>query len=132
MSIKNVALNLAFEDYSYFNRLFKKITGITPKNIAPLITLKQKKRNSNFHTIPFFSTRSKRLRYPQLIFIQIKHTFHQLPFFSRRTQIRTVLKFRHILFPPACRGRLDSLSIAISQSKSSGVSIIIKSCDPNI
>ena len=54
MSIKNVALNLAFEDYSYFNRLFKKITGITfPKNIAPLITLKQKKRNSNFHTIPF-------------------------------------------------------------------------------
>ena len=97
MSIKNVALNLAFEDYSYFNRLFKKIT--LPKNIAPLITLKQKKRNSNFHTIPFFSTRSKRLRYPQLIFIQIKHTFHQLPFFSRRTQTRTVLKFRHILFP---------------------------------
>ena len=31
MSIKNVALNLAFEDYSYFNRLFKKITGITPQ-----------------------------------------------------------------------------------------------------
>ena len=31
MSIKNVALNLAFEDYSYFNRLFKKITGVTPQ-----------------------------------------------------------------------------------------------------
>ena len=77
----------------------KKSQVLLPKNIAPLITLKQKKRNSNFHTIPFFSTRSKRLRYPQLIFIQIKHTFHQLPFFSRRTQTRTVLKFRHILFP---------------------------------
>lgn len=30
MSIKNVALNLAFEDYSYFNRLFKKSPALLP------------------------------------------------------------------------------------------------------
>ena len=36
MSIKNVALNLAFEDYSYFNRLFKKITGVTPQEYRRL------------------------------------------------------------------------------------------------
>lgn len=32
MPVKSVAYALAFEDYSYFNRLFKKITGITPKD----------------------------------------------------------------------------------------------------
>lgn len=31
LTIKEVAYRLAFEDYSYFNRLFKKITGLTPK-----------------------------------------------------------------------------------------------------
>lgn len=42
MSIKNVALNLAFEDYSYFNRLFKKSPALLPKNIVPLIILNKK------------------------------------------------------------------------------------------
>ncbi|MCS2387506.1 AraC family transcriptional regulator [Bacteroides thetaiotaomicron] len=43
MSIKNVALNLAFEDYSYFNRLFKKITGVTPPRISYLLSFLIKK-----------------------------------------------------------------------------------------
>lgn len=30
-SIKNIAFRLSFNDYSYFNRLFKKITKVTPK-----------------------------------------------------------------------------------------------------
>ena len=30
MPIKGVADMLAFEDYSYFNRVFKKLTGKTP------------------------------------------------------------------------------------------------------
>ncbi|CDD83833.1 transcriptional regulator [Bacteroides sp. CAG:462] len=29
--VKDVALNLGFEDYSYFNRLFKKLVGTTPQ-----------------------------------------------------------------------------------------------------
>lgn len=31
MPVKNVALTLGFDDYSYFNRLFKKLTGTTPQ-----------------------------------------------------------------------------------------------------
>lgn len=31
ISVKNLAYKLSFEDYSYFNRVFKKTTGITPK-----------------------------------------------------------------------------------------------------
>lgn len=31
LTIKELAYRLAFEDYSYFNRLFKKITGLTPQ-----------------------------------------------------------------------------------------------------
>ena len=31
LSVKEVAYRLAFEDYSYFNRLFKKVTGMTPQ-----------------------------------------------------------------------------------------------------
>ena len=31
LSVKEVAYRLAFEDYSYFNRLFKKVTGVTPQ-----------------------------------------------------------------------------------------------------
>lgn len=31
MSVKNVAFALSFDDYSYFNRLFKKTTGLTPQ-----------------------------------------------------------------------------------------------------
>ena len=31
MPIKNIAYLLAYEDHSYFNRLFKKTTGITPQ-----------------------------------------------------------------------------------------------------
>ena len=31
MSVKNVAFSLSFDDYSYFNRLFKKVTGLTPQ-----------------------------------------------------------------------------------------------------
>lgn len=31
LTIKELAYCLAFEDYSYFNRLFKKITGLTPQ-----------------------------------------------------------------------------------------------------
>ena len=31
MSVKNVAFSLSFDDYSYFNRLFKKTTGLTPQ-----------------------------------------------------------------------------------------------------
>ena len=30
-SVKDIALNLGFEDYSYFNRLFKKLVGTTPQ-----------------------------------------------------------------------------------------------------
>ena len=29
-SIKDIAYSLAFENLSYFNRVFKKITGLTP------------------------------------------------------------------------------------------------------
>lgn len=32
MPVKSIAFTLAFDDYSYFNRLFKKVTGITPQN----------------------------------------------------------------------------------------------------
>ena len=32
MSVKNVALFLGFEDFSYFNRVFKKATGVTPND----------------------------------------------------------------------------------------------------
>ena len=32
VSVKNIALALAYEDFSYFNRLFKKTTGFTPKD----------------------------------------------------------------------------------------------------
>ncbi len=32
MSVKNVAFSpFSFDDYSYFNRLFKKTTGLTPQ-----------------------------------------------------------------------------------------------------
>ncbi len=31
LSVKEVAYRLAFDDYSYFNRLFKKVTGMTPQ-----------------------------------------------------------------------------------------------------
>ena len=31
MSVKNVAFALSYDDYSYFNRLFKKTTGLTPQ-----------------------------------------------------------------------------------------------------
>lgn len=31
MSIKNIAYLLGYEDQSYFNRLFKKLTGLTPQ-----------------------------------------------------------------------------------------------------
>lgn len=29
--VKNVAFALSYDDYSYFNRLFKKTTGLTPQ-----------------------------------------------------------------------------------------------------
>lgn len=32
MAVKEIAYRLAFEDYSYFNRLFKKMTGVTPQS----------------------------------------------------------------------------------------------------
>ena len=31
MPIKNISYLLAYEDHSYFNRLFKKLTGVTPQ-----------------------------------------------------------------------------------------------------
>ena len=31
MPIKEIAFQLSYEDHSYFNRLFKKITGETPQ-----------------------------------------------------------------------------------------------------
>lgn len=31
LTVKEVTYRLAFEDYSYFNRLFKKVTGLTPQ-----------------------------------------------------------------------------------------------------
>lgn len=31
MPVKNIAFTLGFDDYSYFNRLFKKLTGATPQ-----------------------------------------------------------------------------------------------------
>ena len=31
MSVKNIANTLGFDDYSYFNRIFKKNMGITPQ-----------------------------------------------------------------------------------------------------
>lgn len=31
MPVKNIASSLAFDNYSYFNRLFKKMTGVTPQ-----------------------------------------------------------------------------------------------------
>lgn len=36
ISVKEIAFQLAFEDYSYFNRLFKKITGVTPQKYRRL------------------------------------------------------------------------------------------------
>jgi transcriptional regulator, AraC family len=31
MPVKNISYLLAYEDHSYFNRLFKKLTGVTPQ-----------------------------------------------------------------------------------------------------
>lgn len=36
LAVKEIAFRLAFEDYSYFNRLFKKITGVTPQEYRRL------------------------------------------------------------------------------------------------
>ena len=36
LAVKEIAFRLAFEDYSYFNRLFKKITGMTPQEYRRL------------------------------------------------------------------------------------------------
>lgn len=36
LTVKEIAFRLAFEDYSYFNRLFKKITGVTPQEYRRL------------------------------------------------------------------------------------------------
>lgn len=36
MPVKKVAYTLSFDDYSYFNRLFKKVTGVTPQNYRHL------------------------------------------------------------------------------------------------
>lgn len=36
LTVKEIAFQLAFEDYSYFNRLFKKITGVTPQEYRRL------------------------------------------------------------------------------------------------
>lgn len=36
IAVKEIAFQLAFEDYSYFNRLFKKITGVTPQEYRRL------------------------------------------------------------------------------------------------
>lgn len=36
LAVKEIAFQLAFEDYSYFNRLFKKITGVTPQEYRRL------------------------------------------------------------------------------------------------
>lgn len=40
LAVKEIAFQLAFDDYSYFNRLFKKTTGVTPKNTAGYIETK--------------------------------------------------------------------------------------------
>lgn len=47
MPVKEVALTLAFEDYSYFNRLFKKVTGVTPQSYR------------NLHSSCFYSSHSE-------------------------------------------------------------------------
>lgn len=31
LSVKSISYKLMFDDYSYFCRIFKKITGVTPK-----------------------------------------------------------------------------------------------------
>lgn len=36
LAVKEIAFQLAFEDYSYFNRLFKKMTGVTPQEYRRL------------------------------------------------------------------------------------------------
>lgn len=36
LAVKEIAFRLAFEDYSYFNRLFKKVTGMTPQEYRRL------------------------------------------------------------------------------------------------
>lgn len=36
LAVKEIAFQLAFEDYSYFNRLLKKITGVTPQKYRRL------------------------------------------------------------------------------------------------
>lgn len=36
LAVKEIAFQLAFEDYSYFNRLFKKTTGVTPQEYRRL------------------------------------------------------------------------------------------------
>lgn len=36
IAVKEIAFQLAFEDYSYFNRLLKKITGVTPQEYRRL------------------------------------------------------------------------------------------------
>jgi transcriptional regulator GlxA family with amidase domain len=38
MSVKNIASALGFEDFSYFNRIFKKIMGITPQQYREKIS----------------------------------------------------------------------------------------------
>lgn len=43
--IKEIAISLAFEDYSYFNRVFKKITGVTPCYYRNLHLLSSKNNN---------------------------------------------------------------------------------------
>lgn len=36
LAVKEIAFQLAFDDYSYFNRLFKKTTGVTPQEFRRL------------------------------------------------------------------------------------------------
>lgn len=55
MSIKNVALNLAFEDYSYFNRLFKKNHRYYSPRISHLLSLLSRKKGIATFTLFLFS-----------------------------------------------------------------------------
>ena len=36
LAVKEIAFQLAFDDYSYFSRLFKKTTGVTPQEYRRL------------------------------------------------------------------------------------------------
>lgn len=40
LAVKEIAFQLAFDDYSYFNRLFKKQPALLPKNTAGYIETK--------------------------------------------------------------------------------------------